>query len=506
MTSEPRIPTAGRSRIAAAILLALLLVSHVYAVLVRADREPHMDETEYLHASWMMANGERLYETFFEHHSPFFFQIFVPLAPGENADVKPYVTHARWLAGAFGLVSLLALGTILWRVAPMAAPIGIGLMLATGPMWLRGFADIRPEVFALAFFLAGTAIALRTRKAAGGVGIGLVAISCLWNPKWPVACVAVGLIWLSLCDRRLRGIAAAAATTAAGFLVLRLIVPFDTWWFFNFEVNRVLARAVGESQWVLDSFFKGGVPFLYVPDAFGPWLVVPAALLLIGAFAVSRNPSHLLPVALLAAAFVELRFLYPWPGIWAHYYLMWAIAGAAVIASLPSAMTVLMQRAAVRTPLIRTVTLLVNSMLVLLVLAHVVAVAPTRGDAAPYWVSQEWMRERLRPGERVWVEPTRHPISVKDAHYYWFSVGQMAGGADQLRQTERGRRFLPPPAPYPTCTQPPNLRFTLHPRRASLTEAAECLDRLIAAGRARKTTIFDVYEIRLLESEATRSQ
>lgn len=486
------------------MLLVLLLLSHVYAVIVRADREPHMDETEYLHASWLMANGGRLYETFFEHHSPFFFRILEPLAPGEAADVVQYVTHARWLAGAFGLVSLVSLAWILARAAPGSAPIAVAVLLATGPMWLRGFADVRAEVFALAFFFGGAAVALWTRRGWSGIGVGLVAVSCLWNPKWPIACVAVGLLWLFRCEQRLRGIAAALITTGFGFGVLRLLVPFDTWWFFNFEVNRALARAVEDSQWALDTFFQGGVPFLFVPEALSPWLLLPAALVVTGAFLIDRNVSRIFPVALLAAAFLELRFVYPWPAIWSHYYLMWSVAGAATIGMVPSSMQLIMMRRDLETRVATATSAVVGGTILLLALAHVVAVAPSRGDTAPYWVSQKWLRERLRPGDVVWIEPTRHPISIRDAHYYWFSVGQMTSGADILRKTDRGRRFLPPTDDLPTCAPPPNLRFTLHPRRARMTKEAECLDRLIASGQARKTMIFDVYETRLLESRATR--
>lgn len=492
-------------RLAAASLLLGFLVLHVYSFIARADREPHMDETEYLHASWMMANGEKLYETFFEHHSPLFFKSLEPFAPGEIADVRPYVVHTRWLAGILGLITMVSLAATLWRVAPESAPIGIALLLATGPMWLRGFADVRAEVFALAFFFAGTAIAFLVKGSFSGIGIGLIAISCLWNPKWPVACVVVGVIWLIRCQQRVGGAAAALATTAAGFVALRLIVPFDTWWFFNFEVNRALAGQVAGSQEVLDAAFQGGVPFLLVPSAFHPWVLVPASLIVGAAVWIDRNPYRLLPLALLAASFLELRFLYPWPAIWIHYYLMWSVAGAAVIGIVPSSLNVVIQRAGLRAPFAGSLTRLVSVTILLLAVAHVVAVAPSHGDRSTYWISEKWFRERLRPGDVVWIEPTRHPISVRDAHYYWFSVGQMARGAEVLRRTDRGRHFLPPPDNFPTCTQPANLRFTLNPARGGLDEASECLQRLIETGRARKTMFFDVYETRLLESGTNRS-
>jgi hypothetical protein len=286
--------------------------------------------------------------------------------------------------------------------------------------------------------------------------------------------------------------------------VLRLLVPFDTWWFFNFEVNSTLARAVGTTQWVLDAYFEGGVPFLFVPDAFHPAFVVPAALLVVAAFAIERGAWRLLPVAVLVAAFVEMRVIYPWPAIWPHYYLMWGIASAGTLALVPSSLAIVLQRARVSEQLVTTTRTAVTLAACVALLAHMIALAPTSSGETTFWVSQKYLRERMKPGDRVWIESPRHPISARDAHYYWFSVGQMVPAAKLLRETERGRRFLPPPEDFPTCTVPPDFRYSLDPRRVGLTEAATCMQKLVDSGRARKTVFFDVWEIRLLESAPTR--
>ncbi|HEX8618182.1 MAG TPA: hypothetical protein VF911_11405, partial [Thermoanaerobaculia bacterium] len=429
-----------RRSVIAALLLGAVLAYHAWAVVARAGREPHMDENEYMHAGWMMANGERLYETFFEHHSPFFFKALEWIAPeGERVDVHPYFIRARWLCGAFGLMALAAFAALLWRAAPEAGAIGVALLLATGPLWLRGFAEVRAEPFALAFFWIGSLLAMHRRDAVGGIGIGLVAISCIWMPKWPVACAAVGLLWLFRCTHKIGGIVAAALTAAAGFAALRALVPLDVWWFFNFDVNRVLASQVDASQWALDAYFGGGIPFLHAPRAFRPSVVVPSLLLVGAALAVERKTPNaawrLLPVLVLAAAFIEIRVLYPWPAIWSHYYLMWGIAAAGVLALVPSSIAILLRRANVREGLARTTTIAVHAALFLLLFAHLAALAPVRGDGATYFVSARWMLRNLQPGERVWIEAPRHPIAVKDAHYYWFSVGQMVSGAKELRKT-----------------------------------------------------------------------
>lgn len=488
------------------VLLAATLAMHVYGIAVRSGRQPHMDENEYLHVGWLMANGGRLYETFFEHHAPFFFKTLELLAPeGERLDAKPYFVRVRWVCGIVGLIALVALAAILWRIGPEVAAIGIALLIATGALWLRSFLEARSEPFAIAFFFVGAFIALRWRGAIGGVGVALAAISCLWQPKWPLASLAIGLVWLVRSDRRIAGIAAGAATMLLALGATSLIVPLDVWWFFNFDTNVVLARGV-LNEWAMNAYFQGGVPFLFVPDALHPWIVLPAALLLLASLRFEPNGWRALPLVLLVAGFLEIRFVYPWPAIWSHYYLMWAVGAAAVLATVPSSLAILLGRTNVREKLARTIVLVVTLGGFVMAAAHVAAVIPVRGDQAPYWVSQKYIIEHLKPGETIWMESARHPVTVRDAHYYWFSIGQMATAAHELRKTERGRRYLPPPANYPLCDPNTTVRFTHDPRRVDLPEASACMQMLIDTGQARKTPFFDVWELRLLKSAPDSGQ
>ena len=501
-------PVRGRVFLGVVVtLLLLFLAAHVYAVLARADREPHMDETEYLHAGWLMANGGRLYQTFFEHHSPFLFKALEPLAPiGERTDVLPYFIHARWLTGACGLVALLALAALLWRAAPEAAPIAVGLLVAAGPLWLRGFAEVRAEAFSLAFFFLGAALVIWCRGWPGGIGAGLIVVAGMWNPKWPLACAAVALVWLFTTRKRIASSIAAAVTVLLAFGALRLIVPLDMWWFFNFDMNVALAHAVETTPWVLDTYFRGGIPFLYVPAAFHPWIVVPAALLVLASLRIERSAARALPLILLAASFLEIRLIFPWPAIWAHYYLMWGIAAAGVLALVPSSLALLLSRGGKHDRLAGLALAASTALALLLTLAHVIAIAPGAENRATYFVSARYLRERLRPGEIVWLEPSRHPVSVRDAHYYWFSVGQMASAAHEMRKTARGARYLAPDSGFPVCTLPPGLRYTLDPRRPMPAgEVTACMQRLLDSGEARRTIFSDVYEVRL-KSAPTRSR
>lgn len=487
--------------VTSALLLALVLLLHIYSVVVRAQREPHMDETEYLHAGWMMRNGERLYETFFEHHSPFLFETLAALAPeGEAVPAQPYFVRARWLTGFAGFVALAAFAFALSRVAPEAPALAAALLFATGAQWLRGFAEVRAEAFALAFFWVGTVLVMRARPVWSGLGLALVFTASLWNPKWPLASTVVGLVFLYRARGEIRAYAAAIGGITAAFAALALIVPLDLWWFFNFDVNLALSRAVLNAPGALDSYFAGGEPFLFVPEAFQPLIMIPAALLVAASLLVNPTLNRAWPLMLLVGAFLELRFFLPWPAIWSHYYLMWSVASAAVLAAVPVSVELLLRRAGRSAKLASLTRVVLVAFGSLLVAAHVIAVWPVTGDAATYWVSERALREQLRPGDVVWIEAPRHPVTIRDAHYYWFSVGQMLPVAARMRETPRGRRYLPPTDGLPICAPPPNFRFTLDPRRPGLQGESECMNHLIATGQVRKTVFADVWEVRLLKS------
>ncbi|HYO76723.1 MAG TPA: hypothetical protein VE010_09695 [Thermoanaerobaculia bacterium] len=489
--------------IAAAVLLALTLGAHVYSAIALAGRDPHLDETEYVHAGWLMANGERLYETFFEHHSPLFLGTLAALAPAEErVDVRPYFVRARIVVSAFGGIALASLAFVLWRAAPEAAAIAIALLFGSGSMWLSGFAEVRAEAFALAFLLGGLALIVASRGAIGGLGVGFAVIACLWNPKWPIVSLAIGVVWLVRTEKRVAPFIAALITSVAGFAAIRAFVPFDLWWFFNYDVNLALGGVVGNRPETLARYFRGGIPFLYVPAAFRPALIVPAAMIVLASLRIDRSFARAVPLILLGAAFLELRFVYAWPAIFPYYYLMWSIAAAATLAVLPASIAALLRS----TRIARPVFLATAAGMIVVTGAHAVAMIPARDDGGIYWRAQRELVSRMRPNDVVWLEPHRHPVSVRDAHYYWFAIYQHAAIARTLRESERGRRFLPPFNDVPTCAPPPNLRFTLDSTRP-LPQTRECMQRLFASGRVlRVLGAVDVYELRLLESAAQSSR
>jgi hypothetical protein len=467
-------------RAAAAVLLSILFGLQLWAVIRLATREPNIDEIETLHASWLMSKGEQLYVSFFEHHSPLLYATIQRVA---SDDVVAFFQRARLLSGAFGIAALVAFAMLLWRVRPEAPVIAVGLVFASAMLWTLDFADARAEPFALAFFWVGVALVLLTRHAiTGGIGVALVAIAAMWSPKWPLCSLVVVAFWIAGMQRhRLVAIATAIALTATALFVLSRIAPLDRTWFFMIDFNRAFARLTVASADV-QSQFKG--PFDYAPSLMRP-LFVLIAFIIVAARAKKFEEHRIVFffLALAAASLIELRFTFPYPILWPHYYAMWGLAAAALLALVPAALS---------PDAIRTAATIVA---LIIIAAYIVAAGSLDSPSpGPYWVSQRFLTRNLKPGETVWLYMQRHPVTVRDANYYWFNFGGTVPVARQLA----GSRFLPRTDHLPLCAIARGARLSLRyiaERRHYPEDEARCFDRLLAARRIRATAVPGVFEV-----------
>lgn len=473
----------------AAALVALVLALQTVAIVRRADREPHPDETEYLHAAWLMSHGGQLYTSFFEHHPPFLFAVLRAIA---SDDVPPYFVRARLLAGVFALIALGAFAALVWRVRPEAAPLALALLFVSLPMWINGLAAARAEPFALAFFWCGAALVFlprgdeRLAAIAGGAGVAFLVIAALWIPKWPFSSAVVAAFWLVRTPRRVLSAAVAALVALPAILALRLYATFEQLWFFVVVFNRANYPWLGRHQ---EGWDFGGDALFFAPLLLRPVVVIPA--LAIVAAALFRKqlrdaPPVVFFLLLLAASALELRFVFPYPVLWSYYFLMYAFAAAALVALAPFLLPWRMVANALAVALAVVVT------------AYVIAVAPfdSGGDEGPYWSSQRYLARALRNGGTVWLSPKRHPVAVHDATYYWFGFFNVV---PSLQRTPAGARLLPP-RPAPFCAMlagaKMNLRFVSEPRL--LIESAEetrCFQQLLATQRIRRSRVATVYEV-----------
>jgi hypothetical protein len=493
----------SEKRIAIA-LLVLLFAMQIVVLIARSDRQPHLDEVEYLHAAWLMANGGQIFTTFFEHHSPLLFAAIAPLAPQtERADAQPYAENARWVAGLAGLLALAAFASVVAsRAGAIASVIAVTAFFAAGPVWLRVIADVRAEPFALAFFWCGVALALLPQQRIAlyaGLGIGFIAIAGLWTPKWPL-CSAVIALWAIARVRngRIVAILIAATVTAIGLAVVHALAPLDAVRFFTFEFSAAAYRRLQEAP----AAFLLQRPFYEAPSRLGLPVASIAALLVLLAAKFDRNRrGPLLFVVLFAAAVLEIRFVHPYPVVWWHNYGLWSLSAAAILGAVPRAILALVQRARV-SPRVQqwTAFALAIGAIVWLLPNVLVQLAIAPDDTGPFWRAQRALVARLHPGDTIWITPARHPITVRDAHYYWFGFeGSTLQVVADLAKTARGAGYLPPLENLPLCAalhSETRLRFASVPDAGTAAQSERsCFAALQATGRVRNTGSPRVFEI-----------
>ena len=147
---------AGLLGLAAAIRIGIVL---------HARLDP--DESEHLHAAWLVGDGRVPFLDFWDHHAPLFFYLLAPLTRALADSPHVYVA-ARLLMSATSAIALVLVYRLARRLSAAAA-IAAVLLLA----FLSSFADqtteVRPDVPALVAWL-GTLLALvrwRERAAPG---------------------------------------------------------------------------------------------------------------------------------------------------------------------------------------------------------------------------------------------------------------------------------------------------------------------------------------------------
>ena len=187
-------------------LLALAGVVRLGVVLNRA-LDP--DESQHLHAAWLVSQGRVPYRDFWEHHAPAFYYLVAPLT--------------RWLAerpavylGGRLLMTLAAAVALLltWRLARRLSVVtaaGAVTMLAFLPQFVETSTETRPDVPALVTWLAalvavvrwgetarlrwlwmaglalGVTLCLSLKAAYGVVGVGLAVALRAWLGPWASA-------------------------------------------------------------------------------------------------------------------------------------------------------------------------------------------------------------------------------------------------------------------------------------------------------------------------------
>jgi hypothetical protein len=392
----------------------------------------------------------------------------------------------------------------------------IAVIMASPWVWLRAVVQVRNDPPALFLFWLGALLLLggwrseRLRYALAGLGIGLVAVAALWNPKWPLESLVLGVVYLMMLPRAFRRgprmvalmIVPSAICLAVSLLCIAAEASLGDYLFFTFRFNKVLNDWTAANPYLTrltEAAFQGGRAYKFCAPAFkGIWPIVAVVvtLVLIAVPAIRRRLAgidvniHVVFLALAAAATLEIRFLYAYPNIWMQYYVMWSFIAAGLYGMMASALLRLMPRDGMR--------LAATVAIVAVAVIGVEQSMPIR--AATGWPMLSYLQRNLRHGETVWME--HHPIGAPDASYYWFATNDLVPCAIDYAARHPGQTPLPAIADgdLPVCRfergLQPDLRFVSGGNWVrALPETRRCLDRLVGSGRAVRTPLLDVWDL-----------
>ncbi len=214
-----------RRRLVAGTIVALGIAGLGLAMVAHANLDP--DESQHLHAAWLIAQGRVPYADFWEHHMPLLPYALAPLtrwfAERPEVHFAGRAIMAVTAAGSLGLVYVLGR-----RLGPGVGAAAV-ILLAVQIRFLQHSIQVRPDVPALLTWLTTVLMLVRWRERdraawlwAAGLGLGLTAA---FTPKAAflgVGCVLVVLATpsptLSRIVRRLACLAAGCAVPLAALL------------------------------------------------------------------------------------------------------------------------------------------------------------------------------------------------------------------------------------------------------------------------------------------------
>src|SRR5262245_27399228 len=169
-------------RLTAAAFVAALAWFAWQAVQLALGKHFSIDEFQYAHAAWLIAQGQVPYRDFFEVHFPLVYQVLAPvfLVAGDDPSA---VLGLR--AGMLVFLALTGGAAMLANrergpIAMLAAP----LVLLMLPPFLIFATEIRPDPVAFALFSASlAAIRVRGRDASCAFSSGLLLTGAMWGSQ-----------------------------------------------------------------------------------------------------------------------------------------------------------------------------------------------------------------------------------------------------------------------------------------------------------------------------------
>ncbi len=215
-----------------AVFLALLGLAAVLWLGTIVNKMLDEDESQHLHAAWLVAQGKVPFADFWEHHTPGLYYLLAPLTQAFPDSPAVYFVGRTGMA----LVGVLAVLLVFRLARPLSAGTAMAAvaLVALLPRFVEYVTDVRPDVPALVAWLAALLALTRWRERAAsgwlwaaGVALGIGAV---FTPK--VAYGAVGVAALVALVSRPPGAggagpalgALARLAAGAGAPVLALVV------------------------------------------------------------------------------------------------------------------------------------------------------------------------------------------------------------------------------------------------------------------------------------------
>src|SRR5262249_51880012 len=144
-------------------------------------------------------------------HSPFLQAILRAVQPKRTTadyprfDVLRFLVRARAMIVGFGILAVASAALLAFRIVrrPSTPAIVAAALAGSRWPWHRALSDLRNDPPTLALFWAGALLLLWDREQSpraalrAGVGIGFIGVAALWNPKWPLASLLLGGLFLT---------------------------------------------------------------------------------------------------------------------------------------------------------------------------------------------------------------------------------------------------------------------------------------------------------------------
>jgi hypothetical protein len=316
------------------------------------------DEFEHAHDAWLMWKGMVPYKDFFEHHTPWYYYVLRPFFNWFHVDASFDSARHFLLAGrALSWVLTIVATWLVYRIGRLwldaRAGLVAGLFYVAQPVVQQKTIEMRPDLLALPFYLAGLLFLLRglepkvdstDSKAPGpgpfvvaGLAVG-AAIMCTQKMLFVLPGVLLGLgIW-AVSAGSVRG-AGARAVRVVAFVAAASVPGALTW---GALALQGAGRLFIENNFILNAHWKHFDTHQWdeVWDTSKPLLLVALAGPLLSLFAIlrkrERRDGDVLLMCTGVGLFVGLRvvpvaqrqyylMLFPIACLWAAQALRWGV-------------------------------------------------------------------------------------------------------------------------------------------------------------------------------------